>query len=279
MSAKKKKISGQNNIAAGKQVDPAALAQLAYQTRNLLAFHLELGISSYPATPELRRFIITEQPVATGSPSPVHRETADKKPVSTAKKIGESTARQLETISRQLTSCRNCGSVSGPAIPGQGSTKPRLFVVGDYLNPADVDSGTIWGAEEDELFWKMMAAIGLDQDSVYVTNCIKCCQDNVSQSDTAAGQRCFPFLEQELAAIQPELICSMGEIATGLLLGSRVPLVRMRGRFHQYRYPHGSVARVMPTFHPRFLLQHPEMKRATWMDLQAVQRQLGSVRK
>ena len=274
MSAKKKKISRQNNTAAGKQVDPAALAQLAYQTRNLLAFHLELGIDGYPATPELRQFLVKEQPAATGSVVPVSRKTANKKVAPAAKISRESTARQLETISRQLTGCRNCESVSGPALPGQGSTAPRLFVVGDYLNGTNADRGMIWGAEEDELFWKMMAAIGLDQESVYVTNCIKCGQDKASRPDATLGQHCFPFLEQELAAIQPELICSMGEIATALLLSSRVPLVRLRGRFHQYRYPQGSVARVMPTFHPRFLLQHPEMKRATWMDLQAVQRQL-----
>ena len=276
MSAKKMKISGQNSMVSGKEVDPAVLAQLVYHTRNLLAFHLELGIADYPATPELRQFLEKEQPAATGSVDPVSRGAANKNPVPAAKISRESTARQLETISRQLTGCRICGSVTGPAIPGQGSTAPRLFVVGDSLNCTDADSGMIWGAEEDELFWKMMAAIGLDQESVYVTNCIKCSRDrdNVTQLDAAAGQRCFPFLEQELAAIQPELICSMGEIATGLLLGSRVPLVRMRGHFHQYPYPHGNVARVMPTFHPRFLLQNPEMKRATWMDLQAVQRQL-----
>lgn len=274
MSAKKKKISGQNNTAAGKQVDPAALAQLAYQTRNLLAFHLELGIDGYPATPKLRQFLVKEQPAATGSVIPVSRAAVNKKPAPAVKISRESTGRQLETISRQLTGCRNCESVSGPAVAGQGSTTPRLFVVGDYLNVTSADRGMIWGAEEDELFWKMMAAIGLDKKSVYVTNCIKCGQDNSSRPDATAGQRCFPFLEQELAAIQPKLICSMGEIATGLLLASQVPLVRMRGRFHQYRYPQGSVARVMPTFHPRFLLQNTEMKGATWLDLQAVQRQL-----
>lgn len=274
MSAKKKRSSGQNSIADKKQVDPAALAQLAYQTRNLLAFHLELGIDDYPATPELRQFLVKEQPAATGSVIPVSRKTANKKVAPAAKISRESTARQLETISRQLTGCRNCESVSGPPRAGQGNTAPRLFVVGDYLNVTNADTGMIWGTEEDELFWKMMAAIGLDQESVYVTNCIKCCQDKALRPDATPGQRCFPFLEQELAAIQPELICSMGEIATALLLGSRVPLVRLRGRFHQYRYPHSCVARVMPTFHPRFLLQHPELKRATWMDLQAVQRQL-----
>ena len=274
MSAKKKKNSGQNNRAAVKKVDPADLAQLLQQTRNLLACHLELGLSGYPVTPELRRLFAREQPEAAGSPSLLHRETVNRESAPAAIKNSESTELQLESISRQLSSCRNCDSVSGSPLPGQGSATPRLFVVGDYGEISSTNSEVIWGADEDELFWKMMAAIGLDQESVYVSNCIKCRQDNVSAPDPALARRCFPFLQQELAAIQPGLICSMGEIATGLLLGSRVPLVRMRGRFHQYRSPHGTVSRVMPTFHPRFLLKHPEMKRAVWLDLQAVQRQL-----
>jgi DNA polymerase len=66
----------------------------------------------------------------------------------------------------------------------------------------------------------------------------------------------------------------MGDTVTRALLKTKVPLVRLRGRFHSYRYPQGDMAKIMPTFHPRLLLQHPEMKQATWKDLQAVQRML-----
>ena len=132
----------------------------------------------------------------------------------------------------------------------------------------------LWGSEEDTLFWKMMAAIGLDPDSVYVSNCVKCCQPAALPPDSEAEQHCFSFLEQELLAIQPSLICAMGDMATRLLLRSQTPLIRLRGRFHPYRYPDGSRGLVMPTFHPRFLLEHEEMKRATWEDLQTIQRRL-----
>ncbi len=253
-------------------VDPAALARLTHQTRNLLAFHLELGMPGFPVTPELRNFLVKRQPVA--SVHPVRREMPVEKPAPAAKGSAESAARQLETITRELSDCRICESARGPVVPGQGSAAPRLFVVGDYCRGTDDSTAIVWGVEEDELFWKMMAAIGLDKESIYVTNCIKCGRDESSQPDAALGRSCFSFLERELTAMQPGLICTMGELATSLLLGSRTPLVRMRGRFHQYRYPHGGSAQVMPTFHPGFLLQHPEMKRAAWMDLQALQRQL-----
>jgi DNA polymerase len=151
---------------------------------------------------------------------------------------------------------------------------PRLFVVGDCFRGHSNKKDILWSPEEDELFWKMMAAIGLDQNSVFVTNCIKCSLGETRQVELESGSRCFPFLERELALLQPELICTLGELATSLILKNSTPLVRMRGHFHQYRYPQGGRARVMPTFHPRFLLRHPEMKRAAWMDLQAVQRSI-----
>ncbi len=273
MSAKKTKISGQSKTAAGTSVDPEALACVAHQARNLLAFHLELGIAGYPATPELRQFMVNVRSPADRPNSPVCRETVDKKSEKPA-----SAALEMETIARELADCRNCRSdrQHGTAIPGQGSIAPRLFVVGDCFSSIDNQKNMIWGAGEDELFWKMMAAIGLDRESVYVTNCIKCGHTWELQPDADLGRRCFPFLERELTAIEPALICTMGEMATSLLLKTGQPLVRMRGSFYQYRYAHGSVGRVMPTFHPRFLLKNPEMKRAAWLDLQAVQRQLHS---
>ena len=259
-------------MAEGTQVDPAALAWLAHQTRNLLSFHLELGMDGLPVTPELHDFLAKRHPVATVPQVP--RESLAEKPAAVTKGSAKSAARQLETIALELSDCHHCESASGPVVPGQGSAAPRLFVVGDYCRGGDDSEAVVWGAAEDELFWKMMAAIGLDRDSIYVTNCIKCGYDEATPQDAASGRNCFAFLERELIAMEPGLICTMGELATSLLLGSRTPLVRMRGRFHQYRYPHGGSARVMPTFHPGFLLQHPEMKRAAWMDLQALQRQL-----
>lgn len=281
MSAKKNKIDGSASTDGVKPVDPATLAQIAHQTRNLLAFHLETGLSSFPATPELRKFLVKEQPVVTragirpGQPSKFARPVVGKpaSPVPAAPKISaESAARELQIIGQELGNCSVCPSASKVKIPGQGSPVPRLFVVGDCcVNTAE--KGMIWGQEEDELFWKMMAAIGLDRQSVYVSNCVKCSSAIPVTPDDESVFHCFGYLERELLAIQPALICTMGDVATRMLLKNQNPLVRLRGRFHQYRYPSGNRAKVMPTFHPRFLLEHQEMKRATWMDLQALQRQ------
>jgi DNA polymerase len=147
-------------------------------------------------------------------------------------------------------------------------------VVGDCFIGTLSEKGQVWGKEEDAMLWRMMQAIGLDQRSVYVTNAIKCPQPGPVQLGSLMEKSCFPHLEKEIQIIRPQLICAMGDSVTRALLKTKAPLARLRGRFRSYRSPQGNVIKIMPTYHPRLLLQHPEMKQATWKDLQAVQRML-----
>ncbi|MCI5121877.1 MAG: hypothetical protein D3908_11935, partial [Candidatus Electrothrix sp. AUS4] len=149
-----------------------------------------------------------------------------------------------------------------------------LLVVGDYCGTNAAAPQLIWGEEDDAMLWRMMTAIGLEQGAVYVTNAMKCVQPDPDQANFTGELPCLPFLEKELQILRPGLICAMGDIAVRALLKTKAPLARVRGRFYTYKYPHGGVAKVMPTFHPRLLLQYPEMKQATWKDLQAVQKAL-----
>lgn len=269
-------ISKQQASTAAVSVNTEALAAVAHQTRNLLAFHVQSGISHYPASANLLKSTAKKSaPLMQPVPQQISDKAVPGQNVAPPPRVSiDSSVKQLKVITRNISDCTSCALAPGISVPGQGSPKPSLFVIGDWYTSPDDPQGKVWGAKEDDLFWKMMAAIGLDRESVYVTNCIKCRPTANKAPDADRIRQCFTYLEQELMAIQPEFICTMGEVAINLLLKSSAPLVRMRGRFHQYRYPHGSSARVMPTFHPRFLLQHPEMKRATWMDLQAVQRVL-----
>jgi DNA polymerase len=251
------------------QCDSAGLATLCYSARNLLDFHRELGVEVYPAVSGMENIFI--QKGVTSAPPKNEPATSSGK---NNRPSREEIAQQLENIENTIATCSRCSAVPHSVVPGQGSSSSRLFVVGDWYEGGEVQKGLIWGREEDNLFWKMMEAIGLDRQSVYVSNCVKCLQKEKVSLPEEATEQCFSYLEQELLAIQPTVICTMGEVAAWLLLKKKAPLFRLRGRFHRYRYPHGTEAKVMPTYHPRFLLQHQEMKRATWMDLQSVQKVL-----
>ncbi len=251
------------------KVDPASLALLTFQTRALLACHRELGITAYPADPLLRRVftgVPVRQPVRDEPRVRPLRDTVPQKNAETKPRQND----DLAAIARDIAACRNCDPGPGQVLPGLGDEQPKLVVIGDYCSAST--NGEIWGAQEDEMFWKMMAAIGLDRNSVYVTNCVKCAVDEENSRDRI--KRCREFLERELAVLKPELICTMGLAAAQLLLAGNQPLHRLRGRFHQYSLSCGGSARVMPTYHPRFLLKQPEMKRVAWLDLQTIQRRL-----
>jgi len=147
------------------------------------------------------------------------------------------------------------------------------MVVGDWSAQDDGFTGEIlFGPEEDLMLGKMMEAIGLKPEEVYVTNCIKCCPAGGREPDSACATACFSFVCREIAALGPPVICAMGDLAAGMLTGRKEPLIRLRGRFTGCR--HASSTVVMPTFHPRLLLRNPEMKKAVWSDLQAIRRRL-----
>jgi DNA polymerase len=128
------------------------------------------------------------------------------------------------------------------------------------------------------MLWRMMAAINVRQEEVYVTNAVKCSQQDELKPGSGAEHRCLPWLEQELRTIQPKVICAMGDVAANALLGrvKAEPLHRLRAKFYPCAWP-DIMASVMPTYHPRLLLLQPWMKKAAWKDLQAVQKKLQDV--
>ncbi len=276
MSASKKKT--------GRPLDPASLALLVRQTRNLLVCHQSLGLTSYPAVPELRKFAATRsriprRPVSPQPPieSPQARYSAGPKKATPPPDhaSAKDTPQQIAAIAEALSLCRNCPS-AGTVLPGQGHPSPELMVVGDCFIGSAPRQGLLWGAEIDGLFWKMMAAINLDRNTVYVTNAVKCARKKGlgAGDDRRQLRACLPWLEKELRAVQPRLICAMGDTAARVLLRSNTLTMRHLGRFHPCRFLRNSPARVLPTLHPRVLLRHPDMKQAAWQHLQLLQRQL-----
>jgi uracil-DNA glycosylase len=259
--------------------DPASLLALLRQTRSLLASHLALGVHNYPATPALRQFAAARpatpaallprsQPVAAEPSVPTERprETADKP---------HAPALSLPVLAQQLAECRRCPAHSMPPVSGTGSASPKLMVVSSRSFQEKLERGLLLGSgeAEDELFWKMMAAIGLNRETVYVTNLAKCVQQDIP----AAERSCLFWLEQELRQLQPRLICAMGEAAAQLLIGKTAPLIRLRGTLHPCRLPAAPQAQVLATYHPHFLLQQPALKQAAWADLQKAQQRLADL--
>ncbi len=269
MSAKKNIQSRDKDIP--QVVDPLLLGDLTTHMRDLLRFHRHVGLVSYPQKKQLETLFLSRSPRNAGSGR--RPETA------TSPQENRSSPHSMVGIRQDIVECEQCvkkAHRSGQVF-GRGSDHPRLMVVGDLPRPgegASPDEEILFGTAEDGMLRRMMEAISLSMNEVYVCNVVKCAFVDGS-FDKECGRRCFSHLKREIAALKPCFILAMGELAAGLLIGSDSPLVRLRGRFYSYAGAGNSPVRIMPTFHPRFLLQHAEMKPMVWQDLQMVQRQLN----
>jgi uracil-DNA glycosylase family 4 len=164
------------------------------------------------------------------------------------------------------------------SILGKEERKTKLLIVGDWLEvPAGSETKreSKFGEEEDQMLARMLTAINLSPHQVYVTNCIKCAVSADAQPKTEHVLRCFSHLQREIKAIKPEFICAMGVIPARCLLQKSQSLSHLRGKFHEYRVAENWTIPLLATYHPKFLLQNPEMKKAAWADLQLLAKKMG----
>jgi DNA polymerase len=119
-----------------------------------------------------------------------------------------------------------------------------------------------------QLLTRIIEAIKLSRSQVYSCNIIKCRPPENRNPKPDEIKRCSPFLERQIAAIQPDFICALGTFAAQRLLQTTTPISRLRGRFHQYRG-----IKVLPTYHPAYLLRNPDKKRDVWEDMKMLMKE------
>lgn len=180
----------------------------------------------------------------------------------------------LDDIRRELGECTRCGLYAGrhAIVFGSGNSAARLLIIGDWPDREDDATGEPFSGEAGELLGKMLAAIGLRRQDVYTAYVVKCFPPG-DASGKEAVTSCQPFLLQQIEAIAPEIICTMGSLATRALLGAQKNLLQMRGKFHDF---HGIP--VMPTLPPSLLSNNQEMKKAAWHDLQMIEKRYKLVK-
>lgn len=260
---------------------------LVENIKKTLLYHEEIGIPGYSNGKELEDFLKTEVVSlskavhkAPGKTVVLRSDPGEKLQKSTPQGTPRKNASSLmEGIGRDVSSCNSCDLVKKRCFPivGQGSNGVRLLIVGGWYGVKDQERQNVtgvFGEEEDLMLSRMIKAINLPSEQTFVTNVIKCAIPNNHQPKAENVQACSSFLNRQISALQPEVICAMGIISVHTLLKSSQPLSRLRGQFHKYEAPDGSVIPLIPTYHPSYLLQNPEMKQATWADLQSLAKQM-----
>ena len=154
---------------------------------------------------------------------------------------------------------------------GVGTIDPEICFVGEAPGADEDAQGIPFVGRAGQLLTKIIEAIDLARDDVYIANVIKCRPPQNRNPEPDEVETCEPFLFRQIDIIRPKVIVALGKFAAQALLGTDAPISRLRGRVFEYRG-----AKLIPTFHPAYLLRNPASKREVWEDMKLVKRLLNA---
>ena len=177
----------------------------------------------------------------------------------------------LEEIRDDLGDCQRCKLSKGreQIVFGSGSTAARLVLVGEAPGRKEDQQGVPFVGEAGALLERILFAMGLKREDVYICNIQKCRPPKNRDPLPEEVAACVPFLKRQLASLQPQVIVTLGSLASQTLLATPQPIKELRGHWQNY----ADIA-VMPTYHPAFLLRNPAAKREVWEDMKQVMTRL-----
>jgi DNA polymerase len=167
--------------------------------------------------------------------------------------IGDCTRCKLHTLGRQQV------------VFGAGNSNADLMFVGEAPGADEDQQGVPFVGRAGQLLTKIIEAIDLKRDDVYIANVIKCRPPSNRNPEPDEVSTCEPFLARQIDIVRPKVIVALGTFAAHLLLHTDAPISRLRGVVHDYRG-----ASLIPTFHPAYLLRSPDRKREVWEDMKKV---------
>jgi DNA polymerase len=173
----------------------------------------------------------------------------------------------LPSLERFLAGCQRCklGATRTNLVFGQGNPKAELMFVGEAPGRDEDEQGLAFVGRAGQLLTKIIEAIGRTREDVFIANVLRCRPPNNRNPEPDEVAACRPFLDEQIRLIEPRAIATLGTFAAQALLETDEPISRMRG---QWRTARG--VRVMPTFHPAFLLRSPDRKKDVWEDMKKV---------
>ncbi len=176
----------------------------------------------------------------------------------------------LDDVRRELGDCRRCKlfKTRTNIVFGSGNERAKLVFVGEGPGRDEDIQGEPFVGAAGKLLTRIIQAIKLTREDVYICNVVKCRPPNNRVPAKDEIETCKPFLLKQLDVIEPRLICTLGTIAAQTLLETTAPVGILRGRFHDFRG-----AKLLATYHPAYLLRNPVKKRDVWEDMQLIQKE------
>ncbi|WP_432821026.1 uracil-DNA glycosylase [Trichloromonas sp.] len=184
-------------------------------------------------------------------------------------------AETLDEIRADLGDCQRCPLCRGrkQVVFGVGNPHARVVFVGEAPGREEDEQGEPFVGEAGRLLDRILFAMGLAREDVYICNVVKCRPPGNRDPLPEEIAPCEPFLRRQLAAIEPEVIVTLGRFAAQSLLDDQAAISSLRGKWHQYQG-----IDLLPTYHPAYLLRTPAAKREVWEDMKQVIKRLRESR-
>ena len=179
----------------------------------------------------------------------------------------------LDSLRNEVSGCGKCEELARTRqniVFGEGHPSADLMFVGEAPGAEEDKRGVPFVGRAGQLLGRIIKAIGLDRDRVFIGNVLKCRPPgnrNPLPSEMAA---CTPYLMAQILLIRPKVICTLGKFASQVLLETETPISKLRGRFHDFKG-----IKLMPTYHPAYLLRNPGAKKLVWGDMKIIAAELG----
>jgi DNA polymerase len=173
----------------------------------------------------------------------------------------------LAAVREEIGDCQRCKLAKGRKniVFGQGSPRAELMFVGEAPGAEEDEQGLAFVGRAGQLLTKIIEAIGLRRDDVFIANVLKCRPPQNRNPEPDEILSCQPFLEKQIETIRPKVLVGLGKFGGQWLLKTAEPISRLRGRIGDY-----NGIKAVPTYHPAFLLRNPDAKKEVWADMKLV---------
>lgn len=234
--------------------------------REHLKYYRDLGVAGVTRDPAWRT---RASAFAAATPAKEDMPAKEDVPVTaTTEPVGDAPS-ALAALAAEIgpcTRCKLCELGRQQVVFGTGNPEADLMFVGEAPGADEDEQGVPFVGRAGQLLTKIIEAIDLRREDVYIANVIKCRPPGNRNPEPDEVATCEPFLFRQIDIVRPKVIVALGTFAAHTLLKTDVPISRIRGKVHEYRG--GAV--LIPTFHPAYLLRSPERKRDVWDDMKLV---------
>ncbi len=173
----------------------------------------------------------------------------------------------LADVRTELGDCKRCKlhRTRKTIVFGEGNEKATLMFIGEGPGYDEDTQGRPFVGRAGQLLTKIIESITLSREEVYIANIIKCRPPQNRNPEPDEIESCNPFLMKQIRVIQPKIICALGSFSAQTLLKTDTKITALRGKLHDLEG-----IKVIPTYHPAFLLRNPERKREVWEDMKKI---------